>query len=265
MCGDDIMAVSSASLCPSRFAHLQTHIMDFLKTTPTDHLYKPQIDALLSIGTSCHPGKIALVVLPTGCGKTGVAALAPYVLGVRNALVLAPSVIIAHQVHEAFCGAGEHSSFYEKRKIGEFRALCPTTRFILKASELRDLARGYNNELLVVNVHEIGGSKVRIEDINNHEFELVIVYGAHHYPAHMWRKVVKHFHVPHVRLLFLTATPAPIIWRIPEPCYQLSRRIAVHLGIIRDMDEDNIQEVGDTDGEDLETACLRVQFCILTQ
>ena len=264
------MSLSNSSF-PSRFAYLQTLVIDFLKTTPTDHLCKPQIDALLSIGTSCHPGEIALVVLPTGCGKTGVAALAPYVLGVRNVLVLTPSVITAHQIQEAFCGAalGEHPSFYEKRKIGaEPRVLCPSTSGIfLKASQLWDHLV-YNNELLVVNVHEIGGrSKVKIEDIDSQKFELVIVYGAHHYPAHMWRTVVDHFRVPHVRLLFLTATPAPIIRHIPEPCYQLSYRSAVHLGIIKDMDEDNIQ-VGDADGEDLETACLKVytlQFCILTQ
>ena len=276
------MAISNSSF-PSRFAFLQTLVIDFLKTTPTDHLCKPQIDALLSIGASCHPGEIALVVLPTGCGKTGVAALAPYVLGVRNVLVLTPSVITAHQIQEAFCGAaehpsfyekrkitsvitahqiqeafcgaGEHPSFYEKRKIMESRVLCPSTSgIILKASQLCDHLV-YNNELLVVNVHE-NRRKVRIGDINSQKFELVIAYEAHHYPAHMWRTVVDHFRVPSVRVLFLTATPAPIIRHIPEPCYQLSHRSAVHLGIIKDMDEDNIQEVGDTDGQDLETACL---------
>ena len=43
-----------------------------------------------------------------------------------------------------------------------------------------------------------------------------------------------------------------------QPCYYLSRRNAVALGIIRDMDHRNIQKVGDTDGEDLETVCLKV-------
>ena len=268
--GDDkIMAISPSY--QSRFASNQLLVRDFLDKLPTDHLYKPQIDALLSIGNSCNPGKIALVVLPTGCGKTGVAALAPYVLGVRNVLVLTPSVNITRQIHENFCGrGGEHPSFFEKRNIitrEHAEVFCPSTSgIILKASQLRDHF-AYNNELLVVNVHKIGGrSKVRIEDIDGQKFELVIVDEAHHYPAHMWKAVVDHFRVPHVRILFLTATPAPIIPDpIPEPCYQLSHTSAVELGIIRDMDIHNIQEVGDTDYEDLETACLKVKFVIFTE
>ena len=258
----------------SRFEINKTGVINFLKTSPTNCLYKPQIDALLSIENNCIPGEIALVVLPTGCGKTGVAALAPFVLGVRNVLVLTPSVIITRQILDAFCGrdgAGDEPqvlSFYEKRKIVKSRVLCPSTSgIILKASQLRDLL-AYNNELLVVNVHKIGGrSKVRIEDINSQKFELVIVDEAHHYPAHMWRTVVDHFRVPSVRVLFLTATPAPAIIPTPilRPCYRLSRRGAVELGIIRDMDDHNIQEVGDADDENFEIACRKVQFVILAQ
>ena len=262
---DEIMAIIPQSL-QSRFQVHKAVVINFLKENPTNCLYKPQIDALLSIETSCNPGEIALVVLPTGCGKTGVAALAPYVLGVRNVLVLTPSVIITRQIHEAFCGTGdENPSFYQKRRIVESSAFCPSTNgIILRASQLRDHL-AYNNELLVVNVHKIGGrSKVRIEDIDRQKFELVIVDEAHHYPAHMWKTVVDHFHVERVRILFLTATPAPIIpCPIPKPCYYLSRRNAVALGIIRDMDDRNIQEVGDTDVEDLQTACLKVQFVII--
>ena len=84
------------------------------------------------------------------------------------------------------------------------RAFCSSTNgIILKASRLHDHLV-YNNELLVVNVHGLGGrSKVRIEDIKREKFELVIVDEAHHYPAHMWKAVVDHFREPCVRVLFL--------------------------------------------------------------
>ena len=87
----------------------------------------------------------------------------------------------------------------------------------------------------------------------------MIVDEAHHYPAHMWKTVVDHFYAGRVRVLFFTATPASIIpCPILQPCCYLSQRNAVVLGIIRDMDHRNIQEVGDTDSEDLETACFKV-------
>ena len=96
-----------------------------------------------------------------------------------------------------FCGAGEHPSFYEKRKIGEPHVLCSASGgIILKASQLHDHLV-HNNELLVVIVHEIGGgSKVKTEDINSQKFELVIVDEAHHCLAHMWKAVVDHFREP---------------------------------------------------------------------
>ena len=44
--------------------------------------------------------KIALIVLPTGCGKSGIAVLAPYVLGARRVLVVTPSITITNQLGE---------------------------------------------------------------------------------------------------------------------------------------------------------------------
>jgi superfamily II DNA or RNA helicase len=41
---------------------------------------------------------ITLVVLPTGSGKSGIAALAPYVLNSSRVLVITPSVIITKQL-----------------------------------------------------------------------------------------------------------------------------------------------------------------------
>ena len=257
----------------SRFASNQTNVLNFLwSKSATDYLYEPQIQALrmLQSKDACAPGRIALVVLPTGCGKTGVAALAPYVLGVRNVLVLTPSVIILRQIHEAFCGVVArqeqetvviYPSFYEKRGIITTHRdrFCPSSSGIILRANQFNTHVAENKELLVVNVHKIAGrSNVKIEEIDNEKFDLVIVDEAHHYPAPMWKRVVDHFCGRNVRVLFLTATPAPIIPNpIPEPCYQLSRRRAVELGIIRDMDDRNIQEVGNA-GENLEIACLQV-------
>ena len=89
---------------------------------------------------------------------------------------------------------------------------------------------------MIVNAHKIGGqSNVRIEDIPNDHYDLVIVDEAHHYPALTWKLLVDHFHSS--RRLFLTATPEhyrnPIL-SIP-PCYELKKSEAIDQGVIRDV------------------------------
>ena len=72
-------------------------------------LYSHQIEAVLKLreyfdNQKYYPNlsSIALVVLPTGCGKTGVAVLASYALNASRVLVITPSIIISKQIHKAY-------------------------------------------------------------------------------------------------------------------------------------------------------------------
>lgn len=78
---------------------------------------------------------IALVVLPTGSGKTGIAVLAPFVLNSTRVLVITPSVKLTEQISNNFgylfsfnltsllfaltilFSFGEGPSFYEERGL----------------------------------------------------------------------------------------------------------------------------------------------------
>jgi superfamily II DNA or RNA helicase len=46
--------------------------------------------------------RIGLIVIPTGGGKSGIAALAPYVLNTTRVLVITPSLQITNQLAAAF-------------------------------------------------------------------------------------------------------------------------------------------------------------------
>ena len=74
-------------------------------------LRQHQIDAALQLEKYFNPEDrsinpngetIALVVLPTGCGKTGVAVLASYILSPKCVLVITPSVIVSEQIDDAY-------------------------------------------------------------------------------------------------------------------------------------------------------------------
>ena len=202
-------------------------------------VYDHQIKAVQSASEQLNnPDKpnIALVVLPTGCGKTGVAVLAAYALNASRVLVITPSLIISKQIHEAFCGSKSRDCFLLERGIipgDQVHYVCPQGTYIKATSEIR---MHKIDPLMVVNAHKIGGlSSVRIEDVPNDSYDLVIVDEAHHYPAPTWKLLVDHFHKS--RRLFITATPEykgkPIL-EYPA-CFTLSRKNAVKKGIIRDI------------------------------
>ena len=194
----------------------------------------------------------ALVVLPTGCGKTGVAVLASYALNATRVLVITPSIIISRQISAAY------SRFLIERGIitdtpENRQNVLPSVSCIKNTAEIPE---GMKSVVMVVNAHKIGGqSRVKIEDIPRKGYDLVIVDEAHHYPAPTWRRLVDYFSGS--RRLFLTATP----WPITEPpvcrlCYELVREDAVEKGIIRKVEFDDKIE-GVTDEE-----LYSVSYCI---
>src|SRR5437867_1982763 len=56
--------------------------------------------------------EIALV-LPVGCGKSGLITIAPFAVGARRVLVVAPGLRIAQQLYEAFDPT--HEKFFYKK------------------------------------------------------------------------------------------------------------------------------------------------------
>ena len=219
-------------------------------------LYSHQVKAVLRlyeyfncsgtiIPSTVNPqnSQVALVVLPTGCGKTGVAVLASYVLNASRVLVITPSLIISKQVDEAF------EKFLIKRGIirEQDRYLYVPQKMLITKSEqlvtsepgqLRQTLRiqVHQADLLITNAHKISEqSAVKVTDIPDDCFDLVIVDEAHHYPAKTWKRLVDHF--PKSKKIFLTATPEhkgqPILTDPPYVCYRLSQEDAVRDGIVR--------------------------------
>ena len=231
-----------------------------------DHQYEALVAVKRQLVDEVEPRverpNIALVVLPTGCGKTGVAVLAPYVLNSRRVLVLTPSKAISEQIHQAFRGCNEESMFLVQRGIirrDQAQHMRPTATLIDNPNQIRG---ALHHDLLVITAHQVGGNaSVSINNIRDDNFDLVIVDEAHHYPAETWRTIVDHF--PNSRRLFLTATPYHrdeyILERVErdraglegnehiriDACYTLNLRDAIDQGIIRDNEFDELGDPGD--------------------
>ena len=156
-------------------------------------LYPHQVEAVLKLRQYFQQQdnpNIALVVLPTGCGKTGVAVLASYALSASRVLVITPSVIISRQIHEAY------GNFLIEYKVipdtpENRQRVLPTKSCIKRCTEIQE---GMKSMVMIANAHKISEhSNVKIEDIPRKGYDLVIVDEAHHYPAPTWKLLVDHF------------------------------------------------------------------------
>ncbi|KAL6040815.1 Helicase ATP-binding domain-containing protein [Balamuthia mandrillaris] len=210
-------------------------------------LYPHQKEALLALYQHFNneaPNRIALLVLPTGCGKTGIAALAPYVLNCTRVLVIAPSVIVANQLEANFCDPD--AAFVVQRGIFDRQTFNtfwkPAAKRPQTGEELKDVATQHAISLVITNVQKIGAGRITLNDLDPEGFDLIIVDEAHHYPAPTWRALVDRFQES--RVVFLTATDTyrgkyilgEAIQQDPpiEACFRFRREEAIRRGIIRE-------------------------------
>ncbi|HEU5151129.1 MAG TPA: DEAD/DEAH box helicase family protein [Iamia sp.] len=153
---------------------------------------------------SLGSGEPALISLPTGTGKTGVALAAPFVTEVapRRVLVLVPSTALREQtVHQ----------FHSMRLLREIGAIYPWYEpSRVNVAEVTNTSTdwtGIEDADVVVaipqSVSPASASDVSVPPADM--FDVVIVDEAHHMPATTWKAVVDHLACP--QTVFLTATP----------------------------------------------------------
>ena len=79
----------------SKFEKLKSSVDKALDNTS---LHIHQRDALRSLKDHFmqdERSNYALIVLPTGSGKSGIISLAPYILGAHRVLIITPSIVIS--------------------------------------------------------------------------------------------------------------------------------------------------------------------------
>ncbi|KAL9649453.1 hypothetical protein ABK040_000692 [Willaertia magna] len=232
----------------SNFQTYHTGVLNFIMSKECK-LYNHQKEALLSLYNFQFNDQInnstALLVLPTGTGKSAIVAFAPYVLQAKRVLIITPSSIISKQLDETIMGR-EGPSIYESTgaivrsdlpKFVDAPHVMDTTKKLLSIDTY---------PVTISNAHKFGSnSSVKFDQIPRGNIDLLIVDEAHHFPAPTWKKIIDHF--SNCRKVFLTATPekkgCPILENQNNSlCYSLSIKAAIKNGIIRDM---CFEEVGD--------------------
>lgn len=170
------------------------------------HWRAPQLGALGSLLAhwSLDDDEPALVSLPTGAGKTGVALAAPFLTPSAPArvLVLVPSTALRAQMQRAFL---------TMRLLREIRALTrwhDPTRVNVEVVEgtRTDWTSMASSDVVIAipqSISPASGANVSVPPADM--FDMVIIDEAHHLPSRTWTAVLDHVDARY-RLL-LTATP----------------------------------------------------------
>ena len=202
-----------------RFNHYGSAVVD----NSRGKLLVPQSEALERLQQffeQNQSGRIGMVSMPTGTGKTGVISCLPYFLGNyvdaetrkpvhlfnKPVLVVAPDLTIAEQLERRLTvsvGARGENFLLDKNIIPQDALFAlPNGVMIKETAHLDNPEFLGTQDIVITNVHKFLNENSLPDDF----FKLVIVDEAHHHPASMWRRIVDRCK-NHAMVAFFTATP----------------------------------------------------------
>ena len=140
----------------------------------------------------------AIVVMPTGAGKTAVIMVAPYILQKHKVLIVTPSIMVRGQIFDDF------STLRTLKHIGVFGEQndCPNT-YELKTAYSEAQKQGILDAVVVIATPQVALTLTESEIRTC--FDYVIIDEAHHVPAETWQRILSN--MSHTDSLLVTATP----------------------------------------------------------
>ncbi|MBX3193858.1 MAG: DEAD/DEAH box helicase family protein [Microbacteriaceae bacterium] len=169
-----------------------------------DRLREPQRDAHRSVRehfqTSDEP---AVIVIPVGCGKTGVMATLPFGIAEGRVLVITPNLTIRKGVTDALDIASRECFWARTRVLSDFTAGPWTAVLDGPTANLNDCIESH---FVVTNIQQLASQADRwLPQFPPDFFDMILVDEGHHAAAPSWQKVFRRF--PNAKVVSMTATP----------------------------------------------------------
>ena len=168
-------------------------------------LREPQRDAWKQAASYFESGgKRAIIQLPVGCGKSGVAAILPFGISRGRVLVIAPNLTIKEELHRTLDITNRQKCFWRQRGVltPEHMSHGP----YVCSLETGNLSVCEKSHIVVTNIQQFGTNADKwLNRFPQDFFDLIIVDEAHHGAAKSWQRVFERF--PDAKVANLTATP----------------------------------------------------------
>lgn len=193
-------------------AWMQTsqRLEDYFQDTPfriedNPSLRDPQRDAYLQAAAYFQGGgRKALIQLPVGCGKSGVAAILPFGIAEGRVLVIAPNLTIKDELYKALDITNRQKCFWRQRGVLDDRHMVSGP--YVCTLDTGNLSVCEKSHIVVTNIQQFGTNADKwLTKFPEDFFDLIIVDEAHHGAAASWKRVFARF--PDAKVANLTATP----------------------------------------------------------
>lgn len=168
-------------------------------------LRTPQIEAYIKIKEffSDEKNKEALVVLPTGTGKSGLISIAPFGVARERVLIITPGLVTKNSIKKTQDPL-DNNFWINYDVIFKGEDIPIVNEY---SAELSD-EHLYSSHIIITNIQKIvstHNNRSLINRVPNNFFDLIIIDEAHHAPAQSWQTIITQF--PNAKILHVTGTP----------------------------------------------------------
>lgn len=168
-------------------------------------LRDPQHDAYLRAYEFFRAGKNkAIIQIPVGCGKTGLASLLPLGLAEGRVVVIAPNLTIKDGLYDAMDITNRQKCFW--RKTGVLNKDQMVSGPMACTLETGNVSVATKSHIVITNIQQLATNIDKwLMQFPDDFFDMIIVDEAHHSAAASWQNVIERF--PSAKVIHLTATP----------------------------------------------------------
>jgi len=168
-------------------------------------LREPQRDAYLrAVDFFQNGGTKAIIQLPVGCGKSGLAAILPFGISRGRVLIIAPNLPIKDELHKTLDITNKQKCFWRRMHVLENQDMIAGPYVCTLDSG--NLSVCEKSHIVVTNIQQLATNVDKwLLKFPSDFFDLIIVDEAHHGAAQSWKRVFEKF--PNAKVVNMTATP----------------------------------------------------------
>lgn len=169
------------------------------------NLREPQHDGYIRTYEFIKSGKNkAIIQIPVGCGKSGLASILPLGIAGGRVLIIAPNLTIKKTLYEAMDISNRQKCFWRKVKIlSNAQMLFGPLVCTLDSGNISVAEKAH---IVITNIQRLATNVDKwLTQFPDRFFDMIIIDEAHHSAASSWKQVLQRF--PDAKVIHLTATP----------------------------------------------------------
>src|SRR3990167_2838789 len=175
------------------------------KIAGNEELREPQREAYLRTYDFFQSGKNkAILQIPVGCGKSGLASILPLGIAKGRVLIIAPNLTIKDGLFEAMDITNRQKCFWRKAKVlNDAQMVSGPLACTLETGNISVAEKAH---IVITNIHQLATNVDKwLTQFPDRFFDMIIIDEAHHSAADSWKKVLDRF--PEAKVVHMTATP----------------------------------------------------------